>query len=113
MLCLHSGAEPVTFDMLRQFPTPVATDTHVPIPHHRIVEAVRHTLSFYGHDVAEENHGLTKDGQRYFGVLSLRSAYGGYEDTVGLRNSHDKFPVGISYGARVFGYELRHFLGPI
>ena len=27
---------------------------------------------------------------RYFGLLSLRSPYTGYEDTVGLRNSHDK-----------------------
>ena len=40
---------------------------------------------------------------RYFGLLSLRSTYGGYEDTVGLRNSHDKkFPVGIAFGSRVF-----------
>ena len=37
------------------------------------------------------------------GVLSLRSTYGDYTDTVGLRNSHDKtFPIGISFGSRVF-----------
>src|SRR5205085_8203189 len=47
--------------------------------------------------------GITEDGSRYFGLLSLRSTYGGYEDTVGLRNSHDKsFPVGIGFGSRVF-----------
>jgi hypothetical protein len=45
----------------------------------------------------------TEDGARYFGLLSLRSPYTGYEDTVGLRNSHDKsFPVGIGFGSRVF-----------
>jgi hypothetical protein len=39
----------------------------------------------------------------YFGVLSLKSTYGDYTDTVGLRNSHDKtFPIGISFGSRVF-----------
>ena len=40
---------------------------------------------------------------RFFGLLSLKSGYGGYEDTVALRNSHDKkFPVGIGFGGRVF-----------
>jgi hypothetical protein len=33
-------------------------------------------------------------------VTSVRA---GYEDTVGLRNSHDKrFPIGIGFGSRVF-----------
>jgi|ERR1700730_928208 len=51
----------------------------------------------------EQHHGITKDGLRYFGLLSLRSPYTGYTDTVGLRNSHDKsFPIGIAFGAKVF-----------
>lgn len=34
---------------------------------------------------------------------SLKSAYGDYTDICGLWNSHDrKFPVGISFGSRVF-----------
>ena len=62
-----------------------------------------HTLSFYGHEVIEQHHGVTKDGLRYFGLLSLRSSYTGYTDTVGVRNSHDKtFPIGIAFGAKVF-----------
>ena len=40
---------------------------------------------------------------RYFGVLMLKSQYGGYEDSIGLRNSNDKqFPIGISFGSHVF-----------
>lgn len=102
-LLLHAGAEAVSFDNLRHEETPEATRSHVPIPHYRLVDMIRHTLSYYGHEVVEEHHGLTPDGMRYFGVLSLESKYGDYEDTVGLRNSHDKrFPVGISMGARVF-----------
>ena len=58
------------------------------IPHHRVVDMLVHTLSFYGHEVIEQHHGVTKDGLRYFGLLSLRSPYTGYADTVGLRNSH-------------------------
>src|SRR5205823_11907759 len=57
----------------------------------------------YGHEVIAEHHGVTEDGARYFGLLSLRSPYTGYEDTVGLRNSHDRsFPVGVGFGSRVF-----------
>jgi hypothetical protein len=35
--------------------------------------------------------------------MMLRSPYGGYEDAVALRNSHDKkFPIGIGFGGHVF-----------
>lgn len=102
-LMLHAGANALDYVDLRHLETPEATPTHVPIPHHRLVDVVRHTLGFYGHTVEEEHHGVTPDGMRYFGVLSLKSTYGDYTDTVGLRNSHDKtFPIGISFGSRVF-----------
>lgn len=102
-LMLHAGAEAIDYPALRALAVPEATATHVPIPHHRVVDVVRHMLSFYGHEVTEEAHGVTKDGARYFGVLSLKSTYGDYTDMIGLRNSHDKhFPVGIAFGSRVF-----------
>jgi hypothetical protein len=102
-LMLHCGAEEVGYDGLRSLDVPAATATHVPIPHFRVVDMLRYTLGFYGHEVTEEHHAVTEDGMRYFGLMSLRSAYGGYEDTVVLRNSHDKkFPIGIGFGGRVF-----------
>lgn len=102
-LMLHAGGEIVEYDALRAQQTPEPTATHVPIPHHRLVDIVRHMLTFYGHQVEEEQHALTKDGARYFGLLSLKSTYGDYSDTVILRNSHDKkFPIGIGFGSRVF-----------
>jgi hypothetical protein len=102
-LMLHAGAEPIDFAALRDLPVPVATPTHVPIPHFRLVEMLVHTLSFYGHVVTEQHHGATPDGMRYFGVLALKSPYTGYEDMVALRNSHDKsLPVGIGFGGKVF-----------
>lgn len=102
-LMLHAGAEPVTYEELQVVHTPEGTSSHVPIPHHRIVDIVRHMLSFYGHEVTDEHHGVTKDGSRYFGVLCLKSNYGDYTDMVGLRNSHDKsMPVGLAFGNRVF-----------
>jgi hypothetical protein len=111
-LMLHSGANAISYDELRSVQTPDGTDSHVPVPHHEIVELMRYTLGFYGHDIAEESHAITPDGARYFGLLSLRSPYGDYTDTVGLRNSHDKsFPIGIAYGSRVFVCDNLSFIG--
>ncbi len=102
-LCLHTGANPVSYDDLRAVLTPAATDTHVPMPHHEIVELMRYTLGFYQHEIVEEHHATTPDGMRYFGVLCLKSPYGDYTDMLGLRNSHDKsLPIGIAFGSRVF-----------
>lgn len=102
-LMLHRGAVDIDYDGLRQLDTPPATSSHVPIPHFRVVDLVKTAVGMYGHEVVAEHHGITEDGARFFGLLSLRSPYTGYEDTVGLRNSHDKsFPVGIGFGSRVF-----------
>jgi hypothetical protein len=102
-LLLHVNADTVEYDDLRQLETPAPTATHVPIPHFRVVDLLKTTLGMFGHEVTAEHHGVTNDGMRYFGLLSLRSTYTGYEDTVGLRNSHDRsFPVGIGFGSRVF-----------
>lgn len=102
-LVLHAGAEPIVYDDLRQLPVPEATATHVPLPHHRLVDLVKSTLGMFGHVVAEEHYGVMPDGSNFFGVLSLRSTYGDYTDICGLRNSHTKrFPVGICFGSRTF-----------
>ena len=103
MLNLHSGGDLVPYEQLAVLPTPERTATHVPLPHHQLVEMVKYALGFYGHTVEEEAHALDADGARYFGLLTLKSDYGDWTDTLGLRNSHDrKFPIGIAFGARVF-----------
>lgn len=102
-LMLHKGAQPIDYDGLRNLETPAPTRTHVPIPHYRLVDLVRHTLAYYGHRVVSEQHGVTRDGMRFFGLLNLSSHDGAYEDAVVLRSSHDKsFPVGIGFGGHVF-----------
>lgn len=102
-LMLHSGASNISYDDLRAVAVPEATETHVPIAHHEIVELVRCTLGFFGHEIVEEEHAIMPDGSRYFGLMTLRGPYGEYSDVLGLRNSHDKsFPVGIAFGSKVF-----------
>jgi hypothetical protein len=111
-LMLHAGAEPVDYAGLASLPVPAATETHVPIAHSAVVDMVKYSLGFYGHEIVEEHFGVTPDGLRFFGVLSLASDYGDYTDTVGLRNSHDKrFPIGISFGSRVFVCDNLAFAG--
>lgn len=101
-LMLHAGAVPATYEQLAALPMPAATETHVPIAHSAVVDMAKYSLGFFGHEIVSEDYGITQDGNRFFGVLSLRSEYGDYTDTVGLRNSHDKhFPIGISFGSRV------------
>jgi len=111
-LILHAGASPVTYDELRLVPTPPPTDTHFPISHHEIVELARYTLGFYQHEIVEEHFGVTPDGARFFGLMSLRSPYGDYTDVLGLRNSSDKsFPVSLAFGSRVFVCDNLAFIG--
>lgn len=111
-LMLHTGAEPVDYAGLRTMPMPAATSSHVPIAHHSVVDMVKYSLGFFGHELLEEHYGVTPDGNRFFGVLSLQSQYGDYVDMVGLRNSHDKtFPISISIGSRVFVCDNLAFSG--
>jgi len=111
-LNLHSGGELVEYDALRQLVTPPATPTHVPIEHHRLVDLMRGTLHMFGHEIVEEHHALDHDGMRYFGLMTLRSPYTGYTDTLGLRNSHDKStPIGIAFGSQVFVCSNLAFIG--
>lgn len=102
-ILLHCGAGVVDAAELRALETPEGTKSHVPIPHADVVEMVKFSLIYHGHEITEETHAITPDGNRYFGALTLRSPHGDYTDMVGLRNSHDKkFPIGISFGSRVF-----------
>src|ERR1700733_15393296 len=111
-LNLHSGGELIEYDALRQLETPPPTPTHVPIEHHRLVSLVRATLGMFNHEIAEEHHAIDHDGLRYFGLMTLRSPYGDYADTVGLRNGNDRsFPIGVAFGSRVFVCSNLSFLG--
>ncbi len=111
-LMLHAGASPIDYDGLRTLTTPEATSTHVPVPHFRLVDLVTYSLGYCGHEVVDRAFGVTPDGMRFFGVLTLLSPYTGYADVVGLRNSHDKsLPVGVSFGSSCFVCDNLAFVG--
>ena len=65
-------------------PTPVGSGegAGIALPtshaHAAVVDMVKYSLGFYGHEIVEETYDITPDGARFFGVLSLRGEYGAY-----------------------------------
>ena len=118
-LILHSGAEAIGREAIHAYPTPEPTMgmrrgketvAHQPIPHELLVRATEKELQFYGFEVVNQAYGMTKDGNRFFGVMELRGdnldgndgGAGDFKRMLGLRNSHDKsFAGGLAIGSRV------------
>jgi hypothetical protein len=68
-LIIQAGANAISYDELRAVQTPEGTETHIPVPHHEIVELMRYTLGFFGHEIAEEHHAITPDGAPITGAF--------------------------------------------
>jgi hypothetical protein len=91
-------------DELRLVKAPPPEGRWFPIAHYDVLRRVKDTLHEAGYEVAKQNLGLARDGQRFFGTLDLTTRLGeGIALAVGVRNSTDKsFPLGFCAGNRVF-----------
>lgn len=100
----HRGARLVSFEELVQTPTPPATPTWFPVPHHQVFRSVSDTLEAAGFGIHQTRLSLARDGARFFGTLDLTTPVSeGVSLAVGVRNSTDKsFPIGFCCGTRVF-----------
>ena len=56
---------------LVQIPVPAATQTHKPVPHHKIIEALVETLGFRHIGVVHDEYAVSPDGMKMFGVVDL------------------------------------------
>lgn len=102
----------ISREELAMVPTPPATATHRPVPHHVIVEALVETLGFRQIGVIREEFAVSGDGMKMFGVLDLATGFEGCRFSIGLRNSHDKsFRLAITVGVRVLVCENMAFSG--
>jgi hypothetical protein len=120
---LHCGANSVGRDEISRVATPEPTSTWCPIPHNRFIEQVETALNTLDMEIVNEAHALTKDGNRYFGLLQVNrrstevvttDVDRDYAFVAGLRNSHDKsFPVGLAIGGGVFVCDNLSFSGEI
>jgi len=84
------GGRTIGREELTLVPTPPATETRRPIPHHEIVQALVETLGFRHIGVVHDEYAISPDGMKVFGVLDLATEMEGCRFSIGLRNSHDK-----------------------
>ena len=113
-LMLHCGANAVERNDVFNADTPQGTATHCPIPHSRLLTEVTDTLRYHDYHIVSEAHGMTNDGNRYFGMLQLATNASDHAIVVGIRNSHDKtFPAAIAAGSGVFVCDNLAFSGEI
>lgn len=103
-LILHCGAQEVTREALATIEPPEPTDTWYPLKHATMLDAVDETLQSAGYDIAASWLSVSRQGDRFFGVLDLSSQIvEGVRLSVGIRNSNDKsFPLGFCCGTRTF-----------
>jgi hypothetical protein len=115
-LCLHCGGRHVDRAKIEKAATPAASDTWVPVPHHRLLEQVESTIVASGLSIVSEAHALWGEGARYFGLLEVANGqvHDDYGLVIGLRNSHDKsFPASIALGNSVFICDNLAFSGEV
>jgi hypothetical protein len=111
-LIAHAGAHKLTREELKILPTPEATDTHRPVPHFQIVEALAETLSFRHIGVVRDEYAVSNDGMKMFGVLDLETSFDGCQFSIGVRNANDKsMRLALTVGYRVFVCDNMAFHG--
>src|SRR5438093_5811781 len=99
-------------EALALVPTPLATDTHRPIPHHEIVQALIETLGFRHIGVVRDEYAVSPDGMRMFGVLDLETGMHGCRFSIGVRNANDKsMRLALTVGYRVMVCDNMAFHG--
>ena len=102
-LLAHCGTNKITRDELKMVPTPEGTESHHPLAHHVIVEALAETLAFRHISVVRDEYAVSEDGMKMFGVLDLETAFEGCRFSIGIRNSNDKsMRLAMTVGYRVF-----------
>jgi hypothetical protein len=93
----------ISREELALVPTPSATETHLPVPHHEVVNALVETLGFRHIGVVHDEYAVSPDGMKMFGALDLATEMHGCRFSIGVRNSHDKsMRLAMTVGYRVF-----------
>jgi hypothetical protein len=101
---LHCGAQYVGREEIALVPTPRATASWHPVPHHEVITTVADAVESRGWTITNEQYGLGRDGKKLFGLMRLgNSTHPEWSRAIGLRNSHDmSIAVGLAAGISVF-----------
>lgn len=113
-LMLHKGGSLTSLNYIATTRTPSPKGMWHPIPHITFINLVLQTLTALKFAVEREQHALSHEDNRYFGLIELRSTTQDYCTTIGLRNSHDMtFGAELLLGSRVFVCDNLAFSGRI
>src|SRR6201987_3139742 len=111
-LLAHCGTNKIGREELRMVPTPEGTESHHPLAHHVIVDALAETLAFRHISVVRDEYAVSEDGMKMFGVLDLETAFEGCRFSIGVRNSNDKsMRLALTVGYRVLVCDNMAFHG--
>lgn len=114
-LISHRGASLISREALKGIHTPLATLTHTPIPHAKLLDTVEEILHKQSLEIIHEEYSVMGDGQRLFGVMKLQgiaTTNSEYRMALGLRASNDKtIPVSLIAGANIFVCDNMAFSG--
>lgn len=111
-LLTHAGAQKISRAQLAEILPPQGTDTHKPIQHLTLVNALLETLAFRHINVVKDEYAVSQDGMKLFGVLELESTFDGCRFALALRNANDKsMRLGLVVGFRVFCCDNLAFSG--
>ena len=112
MLMVHRGSRKLGRKELNVIATPEGTDTHRPVAHSSIVEALLEALAFRHISVVRDEYAVSPDGMKMFGVLDLETTFDDCRFSIGIRNSHDKsLRLAMTVGYRVIVCDNMAFWG--
>ncbi len=103
-MILHCGAREVTREQLEVVPCPPPDGRWRPVPHHTVLDFAVKALDEAGYGVDKMKLGLTRDDQRFWGTLVLKSAIvSGVSLACAIASSLDKScSLRFGYGHSVF-----------
>src|SRR3990167_4841085 len=114
-LMLHSGARIVTLEEAANVPLPEKTDSYTPLSHYDMITTVKTLTEKLVGETGSPSLALHKKGRQLFGIIPVAGdEAGGWQFTVGFRNSYDKsMAAGICFGSRVFVCDNLAFAGEV
>lgn len=115
----HKGSRCVSRDELLEIKTPERTKTHLPIPHHEILEVAEDMMSKFNYEFSDYTLLVSKDNQMFMGSCTVKSplwvsngigetedylhSTDDYDFKIAFTNSHNKtLPVKFFAGTHVF-----------
>ena len=115
MLMLGKKSKLIKPSELSKISTPKATKSWVPIPHATLRSLTLKELQQFKRKPEKEKIGISKDGNKYFGMLYIPTeSSNGHQTIIGIRNSHDKIlGAGLVLGSNVLVCDNLAFSGEV